>query len=381
MAGRPKITKEESQEGVYEGSGNSRRRWIEEEFCSPRGQGTITNELLSVKKVYRGSCGLGEVVSYGEGHLSEQPAESRILEVAAASDGRFLGGENISSGSIDLPQITMGRAGRRVPGVAGNNRKHKTGKTQRKCSPSSMNVQTKVFAWARLERTNVPRFVMEHSNLIDLTFDRTSSPIEEMTNDHQSAKRIGIERQGVLMAKGRDDQKELKNPAARLQRMMEKVLADQRGRNVEIYLEEIIIKSKNKQDLVQDVEETQRKLKIVNNKINPVKSSFGVKEGGFLSYMVAKEGEGEILMLCLRQKDETISSVLLVEREGIQILVSYMSQPLQGMDICYTPMENIVQALVHTTRSLRAIFRKHKVKVITNGPMEEILKLSGKKDV
>ncbi|GKC90059.1 gag-pol polyprotein [Tanacetum coccineum] len=246
--------------------------------------------------------------------------ESRILEVAAASDGRFLGGENISSGSIDLPQITMGRAGRRVPGVAGNNRKHKTGKTQRKCSPSSMNVQTKVFAWARLERTNVPRFVMEHSNLIDLTFDRTSSPIEEMTNDHQSAKRIGIERQGVLMAKGRDDQK------------------------------------------VQDVEETLRKLKRVNIKIDPVKSSFGVKEGGFLGYMVAKEGEGEILMLCLRQKDETISSVLLVEREGIQILVSYVSQPLQGMDICYTPTEKMVQALVHTTRSLRAIFRKHKVK-------------------
>ncbi|GKA57682.1 reverse transcriptase domain-containing protein [Tanacetum coccineum] len=72
--------------------------------------------------------------------------------------------------------------------------------------------------------------------------------------------------------------------------------------------------------------------------------------------------EGEILMLCLRQKDETISSVLLVEREGIQIPVSYVSRPLQGMEICYTPTEKMVQALIHTTRSLRAIFRKHKVK-------------------
>nr|GEU81150.1 reverse transcriptase domain-containing protein [Tanacetum cinerariifolium] len=33
--------------------------------------------------------------------------------------------------------------------------------------------------------------------------------------------------------------------------------------------------------------------------------------------------EGEILMLCLRQKDKTISFVLLIEREGIQIHVSY----------------------------------------------------------
>ncbi|GKF50663.1 hypothetical protein Tco_0147130, partial [Tanacetum coccineum] len=46
--------------------------------------------------------------------------------------------------------------------------------------------------------------------------------------------------------------------------------------------------------------------------------------------------EGEILMVCLRQKDETISSVLLlVEREGIQIHVSYV--------ITDGPMENILK--------------------------------------
>ncbi|GJX90689.1 gag-pol polyprotein [Tanacetum coccineum] len=88
--------------------------------------------------------------------------------------------------------------------------------------------------------------------------------------------------------------------------------------------------------------------------------------------------EGEVLMLCLRQRNETISSVLLVEREGIQIHVSYLSRPLQGMEICYTLTKKMVQALIHTTRSLRAIFRKHKVNVVTDGPMEEILKLSGR---
>ncbi|GJU23012.1 hypothetical protein Tco_1156354 [Tanacetum coccineum] len=73
--------------------------------------------------------------------------------------------------------------------------------------------------------------------------------------------------------------KELKNSAATLQRMMEKVLTDQRGRNVEIYLEEIVIKSKSELDLVQDVKETLRKLKRVNIMIDPAMSSFGVKEG------------------------------------------------------------------------------------------------------
>ncbi|GKD06552.1 hypothetical protein Tco_1181526 [Tanacetum coccineum] len=50
--------------------------------------------------------------------------------------------------------------------------------------------------------------------------------------------------------------KELKNSTATLQRMMEKVLVDQRGQNMEIYLEEVVIESKSEMDLVQDVEES-----------------------------------------------------------------------------------------------------------------------------
>nr|GEY98208.1 hypothetical protein [Tanacetum cinerariifolium] len=46
------------------------------------------------------------------------------------------------------------------------------------------------------------------------------------------------------------------------------------------------------------------------------------------------------------------------------------------MEICCTPTEKRVQALIHTARSLRTVFRKHKVKVVTDGSMEETLKLS-----
>ncbi|GJS62419.1 hypothetical protein Tco_0657203 [Tanacetum coccineum] len=162
-----------------------------------------------------------------------------------------------------------------------------------------------------------------------------------------------------------------------IERMMEKVLAGQRGQNAEIYLEEILIKSKNEQDLVQDVEETLRKLKRVNIKIDPITSSFRlttirkfIPKLAELKYPIHKvrmrfettEGscwtneaeealqrikrklnklqtmaipkKREVMMLCLCQRTETISSVLLVKREGIKISVSYMSRPLQGMEIC-----------------------------------------------
>nr|GEY68505.1 putative retrotransposon protein [Tanacetum cinerariifolium] len=79
--------------------------------------------------------------------------------------------------------------------------------------------------------------------------------------------------------------KELKNSTATLQMMMEKVLANQRGQNVEIHLKDIVIKSRIEQNLIQDVKETLRKLRRVNIKIDPTMSSFGVKEGKFLGHM------------------------------------------------------------------------------------------------
>ncbi|GJY87482.1 hypothetical protein Tco_0502110 [Tanacetum coccineum] len=79
--------------------------------------------------------------------------------------------------------------------------------------------------------------------------------------------------------------KELKNSAATLQRMAEKVLADQNGRNVEVYLEEIVVKSRSEQSLIQD-----NKLRRVNVKIDPSKCTFGLEESKFLGYVMTKEG-------------------------------------------------------------------------------------------
>ncbi|GJR80549.1 reverse transcriptase domain-containing protein [Tanacetum coccineum] len=55
-----------------------------------------------------------------------------------------------------------------------------------------------------------------------------------------------------------------KNFEAVLQRMMDKVFAKQRGQNVEVCLEEIVIKIKTELDLVRDLEETLHKLQRVN---------------------------------------------------------------------------------------------------------------------
>ncbi|GJY27931.1 reverse transcriptase domain-containing protein [Tanacetum coccineum] len=61
-------------------------------------------------------------------------------------------------------------------------------------------------------------------------------------------------------------------------------------RNLEAYVDDMAIKSKDEKMLLADIAETFDNLKRINMKLNPKKCSFGVEEGKFLGYMVTSEG-------------------------------------------------------------------------------------------
>ncbi|GJW99984.1 reverse transcriptase domain-containing protein [Tanacetum coccineum] len=62
------------------------------------------------------------------------------------------------------------------------------------------------------------------------------------------------------------------------------------GRNLEAYVDDMVIKSKTEPEMIKDVEETLLTLKKVNMKLNPKKCYFGMEEGNFLGYIVTFEG-------------------------------------------------------------------------------------------
>ncbi|GKA08906.1 reverse transcriptase domain-containing protein [Tanacetum coccineum] len=82
----------------------------------------------------------------------------------------------------------------------------------------------------------------------------------------------------------------LKNAGATYQRLVDSTFQSQIGRNLEAYVDEMIMKSKDEKDLLADIAETFENLKAINMKLNPKKCSFGVEEGKFLGYMVTSEG-------------------------------------------------------------------------------------------
>ncbi|XP_075473962.1 uncharacterized protein LOC142505021 [Primulina tabacum] len=82
----------------------------------------------------------------------------------------------------------------------------------------------------------------------------------------------------------------LKNAGATYQRLMDRVFSKQAGRNVEVYVDDIMVKSRDSTQLIPDLVETFSTLRSYGLKLNPQKCFFGVRGGKFLGYMVTERG-------------------------------------------------------------------------------------------
>ena len=82
----------------------------------------------------------------------------------------------------------------------------------------------------------------------------------------------------------------LKNARATFQRAMRACVGSQMGRNIEAYIDDIMVKTQKQDTLVQDLEETFRSLRKVNFKLNREKCVFGVPSGKLLGFLVSHRG-------------------------------------------------------------------------------------------
>ncbi|GKD56104.1 reverse transcriptase domain-containing protein, partial [Tanacetum coccineum] len=197
------------------------------------------------------------------------------------------------------------------------------------------------------------------------------------------------------------------NKGATYQKLVEEVFNDQIGRNLEVQVDDMVIKSDSEEDMLVDIQETFDKLRAINMKLNLRKCSFSVEEGPFLGHLIMKQGikenhlkvkaisdlqsskmnctngkivqwiteaeeafrkikefiktlptvtvliKGKTLVMYLAASEESISAVLLAERGKKQVPVYFVSQTLQGAELEYLELEKIVLALVYAVRRLR----------------------------
>ena len=82
----------------------------------------------------------------------------------------------------------------------------------------------------------------------------------------------------------------LKNMGATYQRLMNKMFACQIGRNVQVYVDDMLVKSIWEDDHLDDFKETFDTLRSYNIKLNPNKCAFGVMTRKFLGFLVSQKG-------------------------------------------------------------------------------------------
>ncbi|GKV15561.1 hypothetical protein SLEP1_g26343 [Rubroshorea leprosula] len=82
----------------------------------------------------------------------------------------------------------------------------------------------------------------------------------------------------------------LKNAGATYHKMVTIIFRAQIGRNLEVYVNDIVVKSLKVEDHLADLDETFNKLKKNKMRLNPAKCIFGVKSGKFLGFMVSRRG-------------------------------------------------------------------------------------------
>jgi hypothetical protein len=83
---------------------------------------------------------------------------------------------------------------------------------------------------------------------------------------------------------------DLKNAGATYQRAIQTCLADHWGKRVEAYVDDVVIKTENSENFIEDLQLVFSNLRRYRWKLNPEKCVFGVPAGKFLGFIVSHRG-------------------------------------------------------------------------------------------
>ncbi|KAM0991841.1 hypothetical protein ACFX2J_010099 [Malus domestica] len=82
----------------------------------------------------------------------------------------------------------------------------------------------------------------------------------------------------------------LKNAGATYQRLVNSMFAEQIGKSMEVYVDDMLVKSKHADQHITNLSETFTILKRYRMRLNPNKCAFGVGSGKFLGFMISQRG-------------------------------------------------------------------------------------------
>ncbi|KAG7599448.1 Ribonuclease H domain [Arabidopsis suecica] len=142
----------------------------------------------------------------------------------------------------------------------------------------------------------------------------------------------------------------LKKAGATYQRLVNRMFAEQLTKTMEVYIDDMLVKSLEENDHVAYLRDCFRQLNLHNMKFNPAKCSFAVKSGEFLGYLVTHCG----IEVNPKQIDALLNMALLQNKH----------ETFTDAETRYPQTEKLALAVVMSARKLRPYFQSHSIVVI-----------------
>nr|XP_009757868.1 PREDICTED: uncharacterized protein LOC104210618 [Nicotiana sylvestris] len=178
----------------------------------------------------------------------------------------------------------------------------------------------------------------------------------------------------------------LKNAGATYQRLVTKMFKDQLGKIMEVYIDDMLVKSKRKGDHIDHLREAFDILKRCHKLFAILKKDNGLQWNSecvnalkeLKTYLysplpLAKAEPGERLLLFLAMCDVAVSAVLVQENKGTQSPIYYISKTLVDAETRYPHLEKLALPLVVTSRKLKPYFQCQPISVVMTFPLRSIL--------
>ncbi|XP_035844030.1 uncharacterized protein LOC118490476 [Helianthus annuus] len=164
----------------------------------------------------------------------------------------------------------------------------------------------------------------------------------------------------------------LKNAGATYQRLMNETFSDAIGKYIEVYMDDLVIMSKEESAMLANIQKTFNTLRSVSIKLNPAKCSFGMEERKFLGFIVTKDGF-KVNPEKVQAIERMPSPANVKDMQKLAGRLAALNRTLTDPETRYAIMEKLVLALIHASRRLRRYFANYVIHALTNYNIGNIL--------
>ncbi|KAL0286717.1 UNVERIFIED_CONTAM: Retrovirus-related Pol polyprotein from transposon.6 [Sesamum angustifolium] len=194
----------------------------------------------------------------------------------------------------------------------------------------------------------------------------------------------------------------LKNAGATFQRTMQKIFDDMLHKNVECYVDDLVVNSKKRENHFHDLRKVFKRLRRYQLKMNPSKCAFGVTSRKFLGFIVRQQDieieqakidailrmpkprniyklkslqgklaylrrfisnlAGRPLILYVATKERSVGILLAQKNDkGNENALYYLSRMTTPNELKYSPIEKLCLTLIFSIQKLKHYFQSHSI--------------------